>query len=187
MRTNLTLAALVALGLAFIPRSARADDSTRGPFYVQGMLGSFSVWTELPLAGTLGYWHPDVEFGYHVSGRHDGFVIGLRQAFDVGRDHYALGETLLRGGYDLAFPFRDGRFEVTVAPFATFGLNYFFDGPEAGVHFSAGLDAKLFFFRGVYLLVRPIELGAGQFVNLGFGAKNVYFNLNAGIGAGCAF
>ncbi len=185
------LAAAAALGVAFTAAPACAfEESTRGPFYVQGELGSFGVWTELPAVGTLAYWHPDIEFGYHFSGRHDGFVLGLRQGFDIGRDHYAFGQTVVRAGYDLAFPFRNGRFEFTVAPFGTLGINYFFDGPEAGVHFSAGLDLKLFFFRGLYLNVRPIELSAGEFVippGNGFNAKNVYFNLNAGVGAGFAF
>ncbi len=186
--SSLAFSAALALGAAFTASPARAfEDSTRGPFYVQGELASFGVWTDLPLAGTQTYWHPDVEFGYHFTGRHDGLVLGLRQGFDIGRNHYMIGQTVIRAGYDLAFPFRNGRFELTVAPFSTIGINYFFDGPQAGVHFSVGIEGKLFFFRGVYLLVRPIELSAGQFVNLGFGAKNVYFNLNAGAGAGFAF
>jgi len=193
MRSSIIVA--VAFAGALLAPSAHALDeaanaSTRGPFYVQGDLGSFGFWTELPAVGTLGYWHPDIEFGYHFSGRHDGVVLAIRQGFDVGRDHYAFGQTVLRGGYDLAFPFRNGRFEVTVAPYGILGINYFFEGPQAGVHFGAGLELKLFFFRGVYLMLRPIELAAGQFVippGNGFNAKNVYFNFNAGLGAGFAF
>lgn len=190
MRKTWIAAPIALAALAWTTTSSDAhamDDSTRSPFYVQGTLGAFSIWTELPAVGTQAYWHPDIEFGYHFTGRHDGFVLGIRQAFDIGRDHYAQGQTLIRGGYDLAFPLRNGRFEITIAPFATFGLNYFFDGPNAGIHASVGLEGKVFFFKGVYLLVRPIELAMGEFVNLGPFAKNVYFNMNAGIGAGFAF
>ena len=45
----------------------------------------------------------------------------------------------------------------------------------------------LFFFQGLYLLVRPIELGFGEFVDLGPTQQNVYFNLNVGAGFGYAF
>ncbi len=65
-------------------------------------------------AGGQAYWRPDVELGFHFSGRHDGFVLGVRQAFDVGRDVYSMGETLVRAGWDFALPFRNGRFELTL-------------------------------------------------------------------------
>ncbi|HEY1959666.1 MAG TPA: hypothetical protein VGH28_28850 [Polyangiaceae bacterium] len=179
-------AILLALILTSAP--AVADESTRRPFFIQGTLGSFGLWTNLPGSnGTLAYWHPDFEFGYHFSGRHDGVEIGIRQGFYVGRDRYDVGETLLRGGYDFAFPFRNGRFELTVAPYGTFGLNYLFTNVNAGLHWSVGIEAKLFFFHNLYLLVRPVELAIGQYFNLGPFAPNVYFNMNAGIGAGLAF
>ena len=193
MRKGLLFGAALALATTSVHALA-ADESpppgssTRRPFFVQGTLGSFGLWTNLPGAGgTLGYWHPDFEFGYHFSGRHDGVEIGIRQGFYVGRDRYDVGETLLRGGYDFAFPFRNGRFELTVAPFGTVGINYLFTNLNAGVHWSVGVEAKLFFFRGLYLLVRPVELAMGEYVNLGPFAQNVYFNMNAGIGAGLAF
>ena len=133
------------------------------------------------------YWHPDVEFGYHFSGRHDGFVLGVRQGFYLGHD--SIGETLLRLGWDFAVPFRNGRFELTLAPFATFGIDYFFDyGVRAGAHASLGGEAKLFFYEGLYLHVRPIEVALGDFANPPFlFPQNVFFNFNAGAGLGFAF
>jgi len=180
-------AALVALGALLVTARANAlEESTRGPFYVQGTVGSFAVWAGFPAFTSGVYWHPDVEFGYHFSGRHDGFVLGIRQGFDVG--NASIGETSLRAGYDLAIPLRNGRFEITIAPYGTIGLDYFFDGPRAGVRFSVGVEGKLFFYRGLFLLVRPIELSVGEFVNPPvFYNKNVFFNLNAGVGLGYAF
>jgi hypothetical protein len=195
MRRTLLAGAAALLLATFGAGSARAADeapegknvSTRRPFFVQGTLGSVGVWASWPVVDTQGYWHPDFEFGYHFSGRHDGVEIGIRQGFYVGRDRYDVGETLLRGGYDFAFPFRNGRFELTIAPFGTFGINYLFTNLNAGVHFSVGIEGKLFFFHNLYLLVRPVELAIGEYVNLGPGAQNVFFNMNAGVGAGIAF
>jgi ATP-dependent Lon protease len=143
--------ALMATILLIAAPAHALEESTRRPFYVQGIVGSVGVWADFPETSGV-YWHPEFEFGYHFSGRHDGFVLGIRQGFDVG--HMAVGETLLRAGYDLAIPLRNGRFEITIAPFATVGLDYFFDGPRTGAHFSLGLDGKLFFYQGLYLLVR---------------------------------
>jgi hypothetical protein len=171
--------------MATIAAPAHAlEESTRRPFYVQGIVGSVGVWADFPETSGV-YWHPEFEFGYHFSGRHDGFVLGIRQGFDVG--HMAVGETLLRAGYDLAIPLRNGRFEITIAPFATVGLDYFFDGPRTGAHFSLGLDGKLFFYQGLYLLVRPVELAIGDFVDPPFLYKNVFFNFDVGVGLGIAF
>jgi hypothetical protein len=179
--------ALVVASIIAISSTAHAfDESTRRPFYIQSGVGSYSFWAHL-FTGDQVYWKPDIEFGVHFTGRHDGVAIGIRQAFDVGRDIYSMGETSLRGGYDIALPFRNGRFELVLAPFATFGVNYTFQNLHAGVRATVGFDAKLFFFQGLYLLVRPIELGFGEFVDLGPTQQNVYFNLNMGLGLGYAF
>ncbi len=180
-------AAGLVVALALIATPAHAlEESTRRPFYVQGIVGSIAVWADLPNTSGV-YWHPEFEFGYHFSGRHDGFVLGIRQGFDVG--NLAIGETLLRAGYDLALPFRNGRFEITIAPFATFGMDYIFTGPHAGVHFSLGAEGKVFFFKDLYLVVRPIELAIGEFVDppFIFFNKNVFFNFDTGVGLGIAF
>jgi hypothetical protein len=177
------------LGAAILAASSTAyafDDSTRKPFYIQSAVGSYSFWAHL-FTGDQVFWRPDIEFGIHFTGRHDGFALGVRQTFDVGRDIYSIGETALRAGWDFAWPFRNGRFELVLAPFGTVGVNYTFHNPNAGVHVTAGFDAKLFFFQGLYLLVRPVELGFGEFLDLGPTQQNVYFNLNGGIGLGYAF
>jgi len=176
--------AVAAILAASVPAHA-FDESTRKPFYVQSAVGSFSYWPVL--FQNQGYWKPDIEFGVHFTGRHDGLALGVRQAFDVGRDVYSMGETVLRGGWDFALPFRNGRFELVLAPFATFGANYTFQNLHAGVRATVGFDAKLFFFQGLYLLVRPIELGFGEFVELSVNQQNVYFNMNLGLGLGYAF
>lgn len=175
------------LAVVVAPSAHALEESTRGPFYIQGLFGSASAWTGFPFGGSSGvYWHPEIEFGVHFTGRQDGVVLGLRQSFDVA-SRFPLGETVIRGGYDLAFPLRNGRFEITLSPYLTLGLNYFFDGPNAGVHFAAGFEAKFIFWHGLHILARPIELSAGEFVNLGPFYKNVFFNLNGGVGAGYAF
>jgi hypothetical protein len=174
--------AVSALLLASAPAHA-FDDSTRGPFYVQANAGSFSFWPAY--FGDQAFWHTEIEFGFHITGRHDGLALGIRQGFDVGRDVYSIGETMLRGGWDFALPFRNGRFELTVAPYGVVGIDYIFRNLQAGVHFAVGLDARLFFFRGLYLLIRPIELGFGDFVPLP--NQNVYFTMNMGLGLGYAF
>jgi hypothetical protein len=176
------------LALVLVTSHASAlEESTRRPFYVQGTVASVALWTGF-VAGDQAYWHPDVEFGVHFTGRHDGVVVGIRQAFDVGSAQWSLGETMLRGGYDIALPLRNGRFEITLAPFATFGVDYtLYRNLNAGVRVSLGIEGKLFFFQGLYLLLRPVELSIGEFVNLGPLQKNVYFNFNAGLGAGYAF
>jgi len=185
MRKGILLGAMLAGLFAAAPAHA-LDESTRRPFYVQGTIGSFGIWgwSTAPGPGVVGYWHPDFDFGYHFSGRHDGVEIGIHQGFYTPHRFYDVGETAIRGGYDVAFPFRNGRFELTIAPFATFGLDYIFTNLQAGVRWSVGIEAKLFFFHELYLLVRPVELSMGEFVNV---QPNVYFNMNAGIGAGVSF
>jgi hypothetical protein len=182
------LAVATFLAAAAVPSTAHAfDDSTRRPFYIQSAVGSYSFWAHLFLPPDQTYWKPDIEFGLHFTGRHDGFALGVRQAFDVGRSDYSMGETVLRAGWDFALPFRNGRFELTLAPFATFGVNYTFKNLNTGVRATVGFDAKLFFFQGLYFLVRPIELGFGEFVDLGPTQQNVYFTINGGAGLGYAF
>jgi hypothetical protein len=184
MRTT-TFAVAVAL-LALSSEARAFDESTRRPFYVQSGVGSYSFWGHL-FTGDQVFWKPDIEFGVHFTGRHDGLEIAVRQAFDVGRDVYSMGETAIRAGWDFALPFRNGRFELTLAPFGTLGVNYTFKNLNAGFHASAGIDVKLFFFQGLYTFLRPIELGFGEFVDLGPTQQNVYFTINGGLGLGYAF
>lgn len=175
-----------------IPSAARADDSAQGPFYVQGGVG-VSFW-DFPHLGSfgpinIGYswtgFDPQIEFGWHPSGRHDGLVLGVRQAFVITADNFgsgnAAGLTSVRGGYDLAF--KTGSLEINVDPFATFGVGYVFDGPHAGIEATAGLDVKLFFAKGIYAFARPGELGFQCLHDIG----DCAFSYVATAGAGIAF
>src|SRR5581483_9380925 len=140
--------------------------STRGPFYLQGTpLGyshSASARGYCGGAGCGGWpsFRPEIEFGMHFSGRHDGIVLALRQAFlfTIGPDNVG-GTTVLRAGYDLAIPIK--QFEVTVAPYTAAGIGYGFgDGGSIGAQFGFfGVDGKFFFKNGLYGYLRPFELG----------------------------
>lgn len=186
-------AALVASAIAFAPRGASADDSAQPPIYVQGGLGvSFWDFPNVRLIGSYSWtgFDPQVEFGYHFSGRHDGFVLAIRQAFSITAVQGAAGGmTFLRAGYDL--PFKAGSMELNVDPFATFGVAYVFDGliplpagPSAGIGATAGLDVKLFFGpKGLFAFARPGELGFQCFHDYGVCA----FSYSAEAGAGFAF
>jgi len=177
-----------AAAIASASPSALADDSSQGPAYVQGAVGvnywDFPNITFFIFSGSYSWsaFRPEVEVGYHVSGRHDGFVFGLRQAFYVDAlQGHAAGATILRLGYDV--PFKAGQFEINVDPFATFGVGYIFDGLHAGVAATGGLDVKVFLTSGLYVMARPAELGVQCFHDWGLCA----FSYAAQAGAGFAF
>ena len=189
-------AALLASAIALAPRGASADESSQPPIYVQGGLGiSFWDFPHIQVFGvnTSYSWtgfDPQVEFGYHFSGRHDGFVLAVRQAFSITAiQGAAAGITSLRAGYDLVF--KTGSLEVNVDPFATFGVGYVFDGlapalggPSAGIGATGGLDLKIFFGpKGLFAFARPGELGFQCFHDYGLCA----FSYSAEAGAGFAF
>jgi len=183
-------AATFVVALAASGNALALDTSTHGPFYVQGTVPLGLNYWNFPNANGYGWagWRPDVEFGAHFSGRHDGFVLGLRQAFLVtalqGR---AAGTIQLRYGYDI--PFILGDFELNLAPYGTFGLGYIFDGaftpggPSAGINMSWGIDGKFFFYEGLYAFVRPFEMGFQCFHDVGQCAVSLVF----GAGVGFAF
>lgn len=171
--------------------TARADDSTRGPAYLQGSVG-ISYWDFPDFVLGQGYswtgFDPSFEFGFHFSGRHDGLVLGIRQSFSITQfggngfiGGHAAGTTAARGGYDIAF--KAGAMEITLAPFATIGAGYVFDGPHAGLNMTGGLDVKLFLVKGFYVFARPAELG---FQCLHDSGKCAFVYL-AAAGAGFAF
>lgn len=184
-------AAALAAAIAFAPRAASAGDSEQGPIYVQGGVGvSFWDFPHIafgPFAAAYSWtgFDPQVEFGWHPSGRHDGFVLGLRQAFIITALNlgtgYAAGVTSLRGGWDLAF--KAASMEINVDPFATFGVGYVFDGPSAGIEATGGLDVKAFFTKGFFAYARPAELGFQCFHDSG----NCAFSYAMSVGAGYAF
>lgn len=182
------LGAAVFAAIALAPSHASASDSEQGPIYVQGGVG-VSYW-DFPRLNfgffTTGYswtgFRPEIEAGFHFSGRHDGLMLGVRQAFMITQiQGYAAGETVLRIGYDLAF--KAGSLEINVDPFATVGVGYIFDGPHAGVNATGGLDVKLFFMKGFYAYARPAELGFQCLHDSG----NCAFVYAASAGAGFAF
>jgi hypothetical protein len=165
---------------------AALDDSRHGPFYVQGTVPlGINYWNFVSRNG-YGWtgWRPDLEFGYHFSGRHDGIVLGLRQAFivtAVGVSGDVGATTALRYGYDI--PISIGDFEITVAPYGTLGLGYVFHGPTAGLEMSWGIDGKFFFWRELYAFARPFEMGFQCFHDTGICALGMVF----GAGVGFAF
>lgn len=174
--------ALVLLTMA--GTSSALEESRKGPFYVQGTVPlGLNYWN---LVGQNGYgwsgWRPDFEFGYHFSGRHDGFVLGIRQAFiATAIQQRGAGTTQLRAGYDI--PIGLGDFELNIAPYGTFGVGYLFDGPSAGINFSFGVDGKFFITDGFYAFARPFEMGAQCVHDSGNCALVLVF----GAGVGFAF
>lgn len=138
--TGISIAA-AALVLA-AATSARADDSERGPFYFQGhVLGVSPAFADAG-SGRAGATFPlELHAGYHVSGRHDGFVFGVSQRFAFGSGSY--GATMGRLGWDI--PVRLGKAELTIAPYAFGGVLYGFgQGSSAAAHFGAGTELRLF-------------------------------------------
>lgn len=121
---------------------AHAAESERGPAYVQAhVLG-----VQLAFGSANGISQTGVQFplelhgGYHVSGRHDGFVIGATQKFAFANG--SIGATVLRLGYDLAIPL--GRRELTIAPYGFGGIAYPFSAGDPGAHFGFGVEGRFF-------------------------------------------
>ena len=149
--------AALALGLS-LSSTAHAADSTKGPFYVQagvlgyGFRGGGALWYG-------GAYHLDVEFGYHFSGRHDGFVLAGRQSFYLSPG--GLGASDLRIGYDVPIVLSDGKYELTIAPYGLVGVAYALRG-GLGTQFHVGGGAEVRFFpmqsNGFYVFARPIEV-----------------------------
>jgi hypothetical protein len=162
----------VFLGLLLLASSAHAlPESTRGPFYGQSALG-FAAFD----GGTI-WFRPDLEFGWHPSGRSDGFALGLRQVLFTTAPE-VMGATLLRLGYDIAIPIKDGKFEVTVAPFGVFGAGY---GMGTGAfNFSIGVEGRFYFWQGMYGFFRPFSLG-------GMVRDGGYWVFDGGLGVGYSF
>lgn len=139
-------------------RTAHAD-STKGPLYVQGAVLGYSY----GLNGGLGFgaYRLDVEFGAHFTGRHDGFVLAGRQVFYLGFGG-SIGATVARIGYDIPIVIKDGKFEITIAPYGIAGIGYGLceNCSGAAFNFGFGVDGKFFPMasNGFYAFVRPIEV-----------------------------
>jgi len=166
-------------------RETPAGESANGGVYVQAVAGGVA-WHYFPnfFAGFPYDWagfRPDIEFGFHPSGRHDGFVIGLRQAFVLTMaEGFAGGVSSVRLGWDI--PIALGERELVIGPFVSAGIGYIFDGPSAGIHVNGGADVKFFIASGFYAFGR-VEAGLQCFHDAGICA----FDLVAGGGVGIAF
>jgi hypothetical protein len=166
-------------------------ESSHSGIYVQTALGVGFLYFPNIGFGTSYDWagfRPDLEFGFHVSGRHDGFVIGLRQSFTLtALQAHAGGASQLRLGYDI--PVTVVGHELSIDPFAAVGIGYIFDGvtgfggPSAGIVATGGIDVKFFLAGGFFAFVRPFEGGVQCYHDVGLCA----FDLVVTAGAGGAF
>ena len=137
-RTFLLSAAILAITSSFVTE-ARADPE-RGPFFVEGHVTGVTV--AIPPAG-VGLAYPlELDFGYHVFGSHEGFVVGLAQRFDLGLTGASTGATAARVGWDFAIPISE--MELTIAPFLQGGVLYAFAGGDPGGLVGAGVEGRLF-------------------------------------------
>jgi outer membrane protein OmpA-like peptidoglycan-associated protein len=128
-----------ALAVALTAWSSFAD-SDRGPFYVQAhVVGATVAISEF---GTGVAYPIEVDFGYHVGGTHEGFVLGLAQRFDIGLTGGSTGATAARFGWDFAIPI--GERELTIAPYLQGGVLYpFAEGEVAGLA-GIGVEGRFF-------------------------------------------
>ncbi|MFO0641988.1 MAG: OmpA family protein [Polyangiaceae bacterium] len=121
---------------------AHAAESERGAAYVEAhLLGAQLSFASANGVSASGVQYPiEIHGGYHLSGRHDGFVVGATQklAFANG----SIGATVLRLGYDIAIPI--GKRELTIAPYAFGGIAYPFGGGDPGAHLGAGVEGRFF-------------------------------------------
>ncbi|HQY60953.1 MAG: hypothetical protein IPF92_28250 [Myxococcales bacterium] len=166
------LAGAVALGAS----TAHAQNSDRGPGFVQGNVLGFAT----SLSGGVGTAYP-MEFsgGYHLgTNAHEGGVIGgAQKLFFAGGG--VLAATVFRGGYDIAVPIQE--MELTIAPYGYAGVAY--GGGFTGAHFGFGGEGRFFPLKqgpgkGFFAVGRPFEIG---FIAAGSGVAVIYtFSLGAG-------
>ena len=188
-RTSLVLAASLFAGTATLVcgngTAEALEPSTKGPLYVQGALlgGAFGFGNAYD---GYGAYRLDVEFGAHFTGRHDGFVVAGRQAFYFGwgLGGFSIGTTVARLGYDIPIVIKEGKYEITIAPYGIVGIGYGLCGNCGGVAFNFGFGVEGRFFpmqsNGFYAFARPIEFS--------FFAGNGFATLfSPGLGVGYAF
>ncbi len=184
MKRACGLALCITLFAANASASFQLAPSQKGPGYVQGTFLGFGLAARAGVSGNIGTvstYHLDVEFGWHFpEQKHQAFVVGVRQAFYI-VDPGAAGATLARFGYDLPFDINDERFELTLAPYGILGGLYPLGQGDGAFIFGVGIEGKFFFWKGLYALARPAEIGA---IITGGGAA---FQYNGGLGIGYAF
>ena len=132
---------LVVLCFSSWSRPAQAE-SQRGPFFVEGhVLGGAIAFP----SGATGASYPlEIAAGYHISGVHEGFVLGLAQRFDIGISGGSSGATLARLGWDFAIDLDP--MELTIAPYLQGGAVYGFGGGAGGL-VGMGVEGRWFPFR----------------------------------------
>lgn len=142
LRTSISLL-LSSIAALALPSLAEAAESLRGPGYIEGhVLGgalAFGSFEGISISGAS--FATEIHGGYHLSGRHDGFVLGATQKLSLGAG--TAGATLARLGYDVAIPV--GRREITIAPFGFLGAYYGISGgADPGAHFGFGVEGRFF-------------------------------------------
>lgn len=175
---------LAALATALLSSEASAAESLRDPFYVGGTVLGFGAPLNSGFRRGATPYRFDFDFGYHPSGRHDGFVIGFRQSFFFGGG-FDGGISQLRMGGDIPILIKGGRMEVTISPYGAGGIYYDFNnnglGPRPALSF--GIEGKFFPIanNGFFAMARPFEIT----ILPGSGFTPVLYGF--GVGAGYAF
>lgn len=144
----LVVAAAAAAALFSASSTAHADESRHGAGYVQLQpLGVTLDFASVGGASSTDARYPlELHGGYHLSGRHDGFVVGATQRFTFG--DVSAGATVARLGWDFAFALGDS--ELTVAPFAFVGARYPFSQGDASAYFGFGVEGRYFLFSNAH-------------------------------------
>jgi hypothetical protein len=151
--------------VAIVAPHVALGESTREPFFVE----------VLPGGAGLGFYdaaffpsYPlELGAGYHVSGHHEGFVVGLAQRFDLFYDGGVGGASLARIGWDFAIPISE--MELVVAPFVGGGPLYDLRGGFVGGTVGGGIETRLFpvaasgdgppsLAEGVFIVAKPIAV-----------------------------
>jgi hypothetical protein len=187
MNTHILIARVAAVAAAFVligAPEARAGDSAHPGMYVEaspvggGTVSFGCVDTIIGCIGGASYggYRVSAEFGYHLTGRHDGLVVGVRQNF-LFFSPGTQGITEARVGYDIPIPI--SKYELTIAPYGVAGVSYIFSsGSHAAFAFGVGAEGKFFFKDNLYAFAIPFELGG----NIGTGYNGVVWQGGAGIG-----
>lgn len=181
--------AAVAASLLAVSSADALEPSTRDkPFYIEGAIpigfdgGDFG---NCRFGGCFGgHWKPDIELGFHFTGRHDGFVLGIRHVFYIGGTSGMGG--LLRIGYDIPIPLQGGKYELTIGPYGYVGASFL--GCNGCRTFGAfqtggGVEGKFFLIKGFYVFARPLDFGVLYVPDL----SSASFQWMFGAGAGYAW
>lgn len=187
MKRHLALAAVAASLFVSSAASALEPSSRDKPFYIEGAVpigfdgGGFGNCGRF--GGCFGgHWKPDLEIGFHFTGRHDGFVLGFRHLFYVGGAS-GMG-ALLRIGYDIPIPLKGGKYEITIGPYGYVGASFFSAGSTEGAfQTGGGVEGKFFILKGFYVFARPLDFGVLYFPDF----SQAYFQWMFGAGAGYAW